>query len=87
VLQLKLRLAAEPELGGYHVTIELSEVEVTVDVADQDLRRAVRTAADKCAEALRDRGFNVTTAEVLAALEDALEHSELVRASEADKLN
>jgi hypothetical protein len=86
-LQLKLRLSSEPESGAYRVTIELSEVGVEVEVHDADLRRAVRTAADRCAEGLRDRGFAVTAPEVLAALENALENSELVRTSGPSGLN
>jgi hypothetical protein len=63
------------------VTIELAEVAVTVEACDKDLRRAVRTAADACAERLREKGFSVSSAEVLSALDDALENSELVRES------
>jgi hypothetical protein len=81
VLQLKLRLASDPETGDYRVTIELSEVCVTVEVKDADLRRAASTAAEQCAERLRERGFTVTATEVLGALEDALDNSELVRVS------
>lgn len=77
-LQLKLRLAAEPESGAYEVSIELSEVDVLVEVLDVDLRRAIRTAADRCAEQLRARGYSVTAGEVIGALEEALENSELV---------
>ncbi len=77
-LQLKLRLAAEPESGVYEVSIELSEIDVVVEVLDVDLRRAIRTAADRCAEKLRDKGYSVTAGEVIGALEDALENSELV---------
>jgi hypothetical protein len=80
-LKLKLRLAAEPETKGYSVTIELVEVAVTVEAHDHDLRRAVRTAADSCAERLRAKGFTVTSAEVLTAIDEALENSELVRES------
>jgi len=81
---LKLRLASDPMTGGYEVTIELAEVDVLVEVVDLDLRRAVRTAADRCAERLREHGFAVTTGEVISALEEALQDSEIVkRASEA----
>lgn len=86
VLKLKLRLASDPDTGEYRVTIELSEVCLTVEVRDADLRRAVATAAERCAERLREQGFTATAAEVLAALEDALENSELVRVS-AGNLN
>ena len=65
------------------MTIELCEIAITVEVADRDLRRAVRLAADRCAEGLREKGFSVTTSDVLSALDDALEHSELVRATES----
>jgi hypothetical protein len=84
-LKLKLRLAAEPERQGYSVTIELVEVAVTVETRDKDLRRAVRAAADSCAERLREKGFTVTAAEVLTAIDDALENSELVRESPGGK--
>jgi uncharacterized protein (UPF0147 family) len=78
-LQLKLRLAAEPASGAYEVSIELSEVDVLVQVLDVDLRRAIRRAADECADQLRDRGYSVTPGEVIGALEEALENSELVQ--------
>jgi hypothetical protein len=78
-LQLKLRLAGDPATGAYQVSIELSEVDVVVDVLDVDLRRAIRTAADRCAVQLRERGYSVTTGEVISALEEALENSELVQ--------
>ncbi len=81
VLKIKLRLAAEPKTGAYRVTIELTEVCLTVEVEDEDLRRAVCAAANQCAECLRENGFTVTAPEVLSALEDALENSELVRTS------
>jgi hypothetical protein len=87
VFQLKLRLAAEPDTGEYRVTIELSEVGVTVDVKDVDLRRAVRSAADRCADKLREHGYTVTTVEVLGALDEAIENSELVRTSQGAHLN
>jgi hypothetical protein len=78
-LQLKLRLAGDPATGAYHVSIELLEVGVVVDVLDVDLRRAIRTAADRCADELGDRGYIVTSGEVIRALEDALENFELVQ--------
>jgi hypothetical protein len=78
-LELKLRLSAEPTSGAYQVSIELSEVNVVVDVLDVDLRRAIRTAAERCAAQLRDQGYAVTTGEVIGALEEALENSELVQ--------
>ncbi len=78
-LQLKLRLAGDPATGAYHVSIELSEVDVVVEVLDVDLRRAIRKAADRCAEELRDKGYTVTSGEVIHALEDALENFELVQ--------
>jgi uncharacterized protein (UPF0147 family) len=77
-LQLTLRLAAEPESGAYEVSIELSEIDVLVEVLDIDLRRAIRTAAARCADQLHARGYSITAAEVIGALEEALESSELV---------
>ena len=85
-LQLKLRLAADPATSAYQVSIELSEVDVVVEVLDVDLRRAIRTAAEKCAAQLRDHGYSVTVGEVIGALEEALENSELVQRS-AQPLN
>jgi hypothetical protein len=77
-LQLRLRLAADPDTGAYAVTIEFSEIDVAVEVLDIDLRRAIRTAADRCAQRLRDQGYAVTPGDVIHALEGALESSELV---------
>ncbi len=78
-LQLSLRLAAAPGNGAYKVTIELAEIGLVVEAIDFDLRSAVRAAADRCADQLRDRGYVVTSAEVFGALEDALESSDVVR--------
>jgi hypothetical protein len=78
-LQVKLRLAAEPDTGAFAVTIEFCEVDVVVEVLDCDLRRAIRTAADRCAERLRDRGYAVTPGDVIRALDEALKRSELVK--------
>lgn len=75
-LQLKLRLAAEPDTGGFAVTIEFFEIDVSVEVLDIDLRRAIRTAAGRCAQRLCDHGYAVTPADVIRAFEDALESSE-----------
>jgi uncharacterized protein (UPF0147 family) len=77
--QLKLRLASDPTTGAYEVSIELAEVDVQVEVADVDLRRAVRRAAEQCAERLCEHGYVVTAADVMGALEDALEDSEIAR--------
>lgn len=78
-LQLKLRLAADPATSAYQVSIELSEVDVVVEVLDVDLRRAIRSAAEQCAAQLRDHGYAVTIGEVIGALEEALENCELVQ--------
>ena len=75
-LQLCLRLAAAPGNGAYKVTIELFEIDLVVESIDLDLRGAVRAAADRCAEQLRERGYSVTSADVIGALEDALEWSQ-----------
>jgi hypothetical protein len=77
-LQLCLRLAAAPGNGAYKVTIELFEIDLVVESIDIDLRGAVRAAADRCAEQLRERGYAVTSADVIGALEDALEWSKFV---------
>jgi hypothetical protein len=77
--QLKLRLASDPTTGAYEVSIELAEVDVQVEVADVDLRRAVRRAAEQCADRLCEHGYVVTAADVMGALEDALEDSEIAR--------
>jgi hypothetical protein len=76
---LKLRLASDPSTGDYEVSIELAEVDVRVDARDIDLRKAVRTAAARCAARLRERGYAVTTSEVIGALEEALQDSEIVK--------
>jgi len=76
-LQLCLRLAAAPGNGAYKVTIELFEIDLVVESIDLDLRGAVRAAADRCAEQLRERGYVVTAADVIGALENALEWSQV----------
>jgi len=86
-LQLCLRLAAAPGNGAYKVTIELCEIDLVVEAIDLDLRGALRAAADRCAEQLRDRGYAVTVADVIGALEDALEASELVHKPPAELVN
>jgi hypothetical protein len=77
--QLKLRLAADAASGAYEVTIELLDVGVRVEKIDVDLRRALRSAADECADRLRDMGYAVTSNDVIGALEEALDDAELVR--------
>jgi hypothetical protein len=79
-LQLCLRLAAAPGNGAYKVTIELFEIDLVVESIDLDLRGAVRGAADRCAEQLRERGYAVTTADVIGALEEALQASDAMPA-------
>ena len=74
-LQLKLRLADEPDTGAFAVTIEFFEIDVSVEVLDIDLRRAIRTAAGRCARRLCDHGYAVTPADVIRAFEDALDSS------------
>ena len=76
-LQLCLRLAAAPGNGAYKVTIELFEIDLVVESIDLDLHGAVRAAADRCAEQLRERGYVVTAADVIGALEEALEWSKV----------
>jgi hypothetical protein len=85
-LQLCLKLAAAPGNGAYKVTIELFEIDLVVESIDLYLRGAVRAAADRCAEQLRARGYVVTAADVIGALEDALEGSQGVPKAE-DLLN
>jgi hypothetical protein len=77
-LQLCLRLAAAPGNGAYKVTIELFEIDLVVESIGLDLRGAVRGAADQCAEQLRDRGYAITSADVIGALEEALESSQVL---------
>jgi hypothetical protein len=81
-LQLKLRLAADPDTGAYEVTIEFCDIDLVIQVFDVDLRRAMRTAAGRCADRLGERGYAVTPADVIAALVDALESSELGHSAE-----
>jgi uncharacterized membrane protein (DUF2068 family) len=76
-LQLCLKLAAAPGNGAYTVTIELFEIDLVVETVDLDLRGAVRAAADRCAEQLRERGYAVTSADVIGALEEALQASDI----------
>lgn len=77
--QLKLRLAADAATGAYEVTIELLNVGVRVETVDVDLRRALRTAADECAERLSEMGYAVTSNDVIGALEEALDDAEVVQ--------
>ena len=60
--------------------LHLREVEVHIGAGqiDLDLRGAVHGAADQCAEQLRDRGYAITAADVIGALEEALEGSEVL---------
>jgi hypothetical protein len=86
-LQLCLRLAAAPGDGAYKVTIELLEIDLIVESIDLDLRGAVRGAAARCAEQLRQRGYAVTPADVIDALEEALESSGPFPNGQAHTLN
>ena len=76
-LQLCLRLASAPGNGAYKVTIELFEIDLVVESIDLDLRGAVRAAADRCAEQLRERGYAVTAADVIGAREVARQFSQV----------
>jgi hypothetical protein len=78
-LQLSLRLAKDPDVPTYEVRIALSEVDVLVEVLDVDLRRALVTAANRCSERLRERGYDVSPNDVIGALEEALEAPEVVQ--------
>ena len=66
-LQLCLKLAAAPGNAAYKVTIELFEIDLVVESVDLHLRGAVRAAADRCAQRLRERGYEVTSADVKSA--------------------
>lgn len=85
--QLKLRLAADAATGAYEVTIELLDVGVRVETVDVDLRRALRTAADECAERLSEMGYAVSANDVIGALEEALDDAELVKRESAPPPN
>ena len=86
-LQLCLRLAAAPGNGAYKVTIELFEIDLVVESIDLDLKGAVRAAADRCAEQLRERGYAVTATDVIGALEEALEATDGAPKLRRDQLN
>src|SRR4051794_27224303 len=86
-LQLCLRLAAAPGNGAYKVTIELFEIDLVVESIDLDLKGAVRSAADRCAEQLRERGYAVTATDVIGALEEALEATDGAPKLRRDQLN
>ncbi len=86
-LQLCLRLAAAPGNGAYKVTIELAEIDLVVEAIDLDLRGAIRTAATRCAKQLGELGYAVTPSEVIGALEDALESSQMVEETRSELFN
>jgi hypothetical protein len=79
-LQLCLRLAAAPDHGAYKVTLELSEIDLVVEAVDLDLRSAIQGAARRCASRLRQRGYSVTSLEIVRALDEAMAHSDLAMA-------
>lgn len=60
-------------MATYEVRIAFSEVDILVEVLDVDLRRALITAAKRCSDRLRERGYDVSPTEVIVALEEALE--------------
>jgi hypothetical protein len=76
-LQLCLRLAAAPDHGAYKVTLELSEIDLVVEAVDLDLRSAIQGAARRCAVRLRQRGYAVTSFEIVRALDEAMAHSDV----------
>jgi hypothetical protein len=76
-LQLCLRLAAAPNHEAYKVTLELGEIDLVVEAIDRDLRGAIHGAAHRCASRLRQRGYVVTSAEIVRALEEAIAQSDL----------
>jgi hypothetical protein len=68
-LELDLRVEKAPGNGAFRATIELSVIELVVVVIEDDLVGAVRAAAQQCSERLCERGYPVTVAQVLGALE------------------
>jgi hypothetical protein len=86
-LQLCLRLAAAPDNGAYKVTLELAEIDLVVEAIDRDLRGAIHGAARRCASGLRQRGYSVTSAEIVRALEEAIAQSDLALRTRRHDLN
>ena len=69
-LQIGLQLDAAPDSSEFRVTIELGELDLAVQVIEADLGDALRGAAERCASRLRERGYDISPAMVLGALED-----------------
>ena len=72
-LQLDLRVDAAPGTGAFKATIELRELDLSVEAVAVDLGEAMRSAAESCAKRLDELGYAVTPADVLGALEETLE--------------
>jgi hypothetical protein len=70
-LQIGLQLDAAPDNSEFRVTIELGDVDIAVQVIEADLGDALRGAAERCADQLRERGYDISAAAVLGALEDS----------------
>lgn len=77
VLEIDLCVQASPSDSAYRARIELSAIDMVVEVCDNDLGDAVLTAVRQCSERLRERGYAVTAANVLAAL-DVVEGSDIM---------
>jgi hypothetical protein len=86
-LQLCLRLAAAPDHGAYKVTLELNEIDLVVEAVDLDLRGAIHRAARQCATRLRQRGYSVTSADIVRALEEAIAQSDFGQRPARQDLN
>lgn len=69
-LQLCLRIATSGT--QFKITIELFEIDLSVESIDNTLRDAVQNATTLCAEALARKGYAVTQKDVILALETAL---------------
>lgn len=72
-LQLDLRVDAAAGSGAFKATIELRELDLSVEAIALDLGEAMRSAAERCAQRLDELGYAVTPADVLGALEETLE--------------
>lgn len=68
-IPIYVRVDAAPDDSTFRVTIQVPQVELVVEAIEHDVADAIHAAASLCAGELHERGYSVTPAEILAALE------------------
>jgi len=77
-MSLRVRVSADPTTDEMLVELDVPARSITVTSRGKPLRAVVRDGAERLAQALSEQGCEVTTADVLRSIEEALETSVVV---------